>query len=170
MAEYLYDMRKKNHLCVICGEKDAYTMVGRACCAECVAKYAERYKENYRKNSDRYLENAKKRHKRLMDAGMCVRCGKVPADNGYTTCGICRKKHNTAQNARNAKKREAMYGDIDIPENERCTRCHKRPRHEDHKLCRECYESTVAANRRIAKENAANHPWREYWKGRKREG
>ena len=170
MGDYLYEMRKRNHICVNCGEKDAYTMAGRTCCAECVTKNAERFAKYYRDNAERYVENAKKRHERLKEAGLCVRCGRVPADKGYTTCGICRKKQNAAQNDRNAKKRKAVYDSIDIPMDERCTKCHKRPRYEDHKLCRECYESTVAANRRIAKENAANHPWREYWKGRKKEG
>lgn len=171
MADLQYQMRKRNHLCVCCGEKDAYTMAGRAVCAECAGKRDERFKERYKslEVAEHYRETMKKRYERLTEAGMCVRCGRNTADKGYTTCGICRAKHNAMQNARNARKREAVYDAIDIPEDERCVKCRKHPRYEDHKLCRSCYESTVAAIRRRSKKNAANHPWRDYWKGRKRE-
>ena len=39
-----YKARKKNNECVSCGKEDAFTMNGRALCADCAAKMAEREK------------------------------------------------------------------------------------------------------------------------------
>lgn len=67
-------------------------------CPECSAKeYANAVKCKERLGRDHYnkvhREWARKRYQESVKNGICYRCGKRPADNGYKSCGICRGKN-----------------------------------------------------------------------------
>ncbi len=74
-------------------------------CVECRAVGAE-YKAKMYEDPDKRkkmikssMESKRKRKERRRAQGLCVQCGKRPADIGFVTCRICRGKNN-------AKKRQ----------------------------------------------------------------
>lgn len=87
-----YQMRKHAGICVDCGQEDAYTMAGRARCAECA--------ERCRANQERYLKclectlrqrkaNAKNRGRHPRLDGMCWQCNKMEPIPGKKPCQNC---------------------------------------------------------------------------------
>ena len=44
---------------------------------------------------------SKKAYANCVENGICTRCRKRKADNGYRTCGICREKDRVTRQARN---------------------------------------------------------------------
>ena len=72
-------LMKKLQRCIQCGEQDAFTLAGRARCAECAEKAriynrerAAKHQEEINARNRRYAEDRKA-------AGLCVKCGR-PSD------------------------------------------------------------------------------------------
>lgn len=66
------EMRKRNHLCIQCGQQDAYTLAGRSRCSRCCEQEKPREHENYKKNGK---ESNRRRYEKYLREGHCVRCG-----------------------------------------------------------------------------------------------
>lgn len=56
-----YDILKHLKRCVHCGKTDAYTLIGRACCAECCEKQSN-YNQNISKNNKEKAQKRKKNY------------------------------------------------------------------------------------------------------------
>lgn len=127
-----YQYYKKLNRCVICHKQDAYTLNGRARCAEC-AEYdcGQHKKSGYAKANERL--------KSYRDAwrakGICIRCGKSPAVSGKSYCGVC------AEYTNRYKKNRRIESGINYPrgDNGFCWQCNKRPDEDGMKVCKECY-------------------------------
>ena len=65
-------------------------------CPECNAIFANRAAKIRETDRESYNEKQKIMHKKMYDKrkeqGICTRCGKRKADEGHTTCSICRIK------------------------------------------------------------------------------
>lgn len=89
----------------------------------------------------------KERYQDLKDRGICVYCKTAPAEDGKTTCRICREK----QRKQTAEKRAALR-ELRI-----CTECGSRRVYGDEKICPECsarkYASNLKQKRDHEKEN-----------------
>lgn len=89
----------------------------------------------------------KERYKDLKDRGICVYCKTAPAEDGKTTCRVCREK----QRKQTAEKRAALRK-MGI-----CTECGSRRVYGDEKICPECaarkYASNLKCNRDPDKES-----------------
>lgn len=126
------DTLKHLKRCVICGKTDAYTLNGRACCAECCEKQ-KKYNQNINK------EKAQQRKKKLYEERklnhLCVHCGKaLPDDYKYTNCEKCRAKLIQACE-RNNRKNGVFPRDTSL-----CHHCQKKPPLKYKKVCADCYE------------------------------
>ena len=76
-------------------------------------------------------------------AGLCVRCGKAPADSGRTVCGPCGETRRTSERARYAKAKAEgkLYGGRKVETKRRIGRERSRKRDEARRaagLCTEC--------------------------------
>lgn len=147
-------MRKKHHICTVCGNEDAYTMVGRSLCSECADKFAK-YRKERLKDPDK-KKKAKESKKKLYDMrkeqGLCPYCGKK-ATGGFVTCDRCRLKSRKASNMSNEKK----YGTRPRGEYGVCWTCNKKEVMQGKRLCKDCYEKAlrsidIANKKRIEKE------------------
>lgn len=73
-------------------------------CPECNAKFYSQVILQREKNREEY--NAyyrawrKKTFKERKEAGICIRCGKRKAEEGFSTCKLCREKANKTRHAR----------------------------------------------------------------------
>ena len=104
------DFYRKNHLCSVCGKNKVFG--DEKTCPECRAKDQNR-KDNYtqeKKDRDykKWYENRKIKNKEIhnkrIELGLCTKCGKRKADEGYRTCTKCRKKNTEYNRTRNYKK------------------------------------------------------------------
>ena len=88
-------------ICPRCGKNDL--MGDETICPECRAKGTNNTLK--KRNRDTYNsyhnEWAKSTYKKRKEAGVCTRCGKRKATEGYTTCAMCREKDNASRRARN---------------------------------------------------------------------
>ena len=92
------DRRKwyqENGICPRCGKNNLFG--DEKVCLECNAKSYETSMKSREKLGKEHYNNvhkewAKKEYKKRAESGICTRCGKRNADNGYKTCGICRSK------------------------------------------------------------------------------
>jgi ribosomal protein S14 len=98
MSEWLdrVDTMQTLQRCVRCGEKDAYTMVGKQLCYECTEKCKEYAKIYYHSHIQQSKIKMRERYDRLKANGICVQCGKEKAFFG-TKCKMCRAKFNNYQ-------------------------------------------------------------------------
>ena len=64
----IYQARKNSHLCIQCGKQDAFTLNGRARCAECTAAERERDKKRYQKSGK---ERNRKAYQDRLEKGVC---------------------------------------------------------------------------------------------------
>ncbi|MGN1346959.1 MAG: hypothetical protein ACI4V1_09240, partial [Eubacteriales bacterium] len=127
-----YDKLRAEHRCVRCGCEDAFTMNGRALCAECAEKNLLKTKEYYSAHRDELSQKAKKRYYSLKERGLCTICGRRRAKRWHTQCEVClsiekaryRRKYVSLREERNAKNV--------------CLRCGKAPRVDGLKVCAEC--------------------------------
>lgn len=79
--EYMREYRqtlKENKMCVCCGKQDAYTLVGRKICYECLEKYHEKTGYSFKKPK-KIKQPTIPRNERC-DCGLCYICGK-PKEN-----------------------------------------------------------------------------------------
>lgn len=143
MLKALRKTRRALGKCTMCGTVDAYTMAGRARCAECAAKEAE----SKRKTRNRSSEAAKHYNavhlqytRKLRAEGKCPSCGvKLPGgDYQYKLCPKCRGKMRRSEARRRAEKglrtlEEAMSGDT-------CFFCKSSDVVPGKHLCKDCLE------------------------------
>ena len=80
----------------------------------------------------------KERYQDLKERGICVYCKTAPAEDGKTTCRICREK----QRKQTAEKRAALR-ELGI-----CTECGSVKVYGDEKICPECAARKYTLNRR----------------------
>lgn len=158
MADLLYQTRRRNHLCVRCGDQDAYTLGGRACCYDC----AEKMREYYRNNRDVYLETGKNFYSKRREAGVCTQCGKRPPIAGRIRCEICTAQKRAYSAEKYAEKRAERIAETGIPEDEICVKCLKNRRVENLRVCEDCREQLL----RSAKTGAKKSPWRDFKYGK----
>ena len=78
----------------------------------------------------------KERYQDLKDRGICVYCKTAPAEDGKTTCRVCREKYRK----QTAEKR-AVLRELGI-----CTECGSRRVYGDEKICLECSARKYALN------------------------
>lgn len=153
-----YEYQKMQQRCTGCGTRDAYTISGRALCAECAEKSREKYRRNAQKRIRQVVEYQKCRRKRWEESGLCTVCGKYTPKDGYKMCERCLEK-----SSQYAKKRvKPLIPGI-------CSRCRSNPVLEGHKLCAVCYEDVckgLEKARAVSQERNGGHVWRKYWEER----
>lgn len=132
-ANYRY--LRSVHRCVQCGTVDAYTLNGRAYCADC-AEWRRNYYNNRRKRPDvreKANQQLRDRTEKWRSQGLCTSCGRK-TDPPYKTCSRCRYMAR-------AKYRESHP--YPVMENGVCSWCRKRPPIDGKKLCDECYRKSL---------------------------
>lgn len=112
LQAWLYKARKEAGICTRCGKAKAVS--GHVLCWQCKAHMRDKYieqtlteteeqrKERLAKSAERY----RKRYERLKTAGLCVTCGKRPAEPGHTRCEACRKRINARGKEKRIQKGE----------------------------------------------------------------
>ena len=105
----IYKARKEAGICVRCGKAQARK--GGVVCAQCEADIAEWH---YAKKAqltpeerEAYLARERNRSRarrdRLKAQGLCIDCGKRPADGGKIRCNICSSKRSQKVHERKVK-------------------------------------------------------------------
>lgn len=95
-----------------------------------------------------HAEWSKRTHHEMIEKGICTRCRKRSADNGYKTCSICRNKSR--------KYKQSKYSNpyrSERVENGICYFCDK-PVKEGYKICEYHYEKNVENSRSQKAKNA----------------
>lgn len=133
--EYL----RRVHRCRDCLKIDAFTMMGRAKCADCVKK------DNERHRAPEYTEKAKENQKKIREhrriEHKCTRCGGgLREEYSYSTCDLCRKKMREAKHIRYMKKTKCNYPRGD---NGFCWQCNKELCIDGKHLCQKCYDEKM---------------------------
>lgn len=152
-----YSMRKKAHVCVKCGKEDAYTMNGRANCAECADKIRNWFRE-YRKDQserERRVTYRREQRKRMEEEGKCIRCGKKNTGT-YKTCPRCLAKKRNYNRKKNQEK--AATKGVTL-----CWQCNKEKMLPGYKLCSKCYDMKMKAlevANRVNREIGYYKPWK----------
>lgn len=74
-----------------------------SCCPECRAKLCANVMKNRKREqyNEEHAVWSKKAYANCVENGICTRCRKRKADNGYRTCGICREKDGVTRQVRN---------------------------------------------------------------------
>lgn len=159
-----YRLYKRLHLCVQCHEMDAFTIGGRAYCADCTEKnktYRQRWYEKHKADDN---ERRRKQRDQWRALGLCTHCGKpLPEGHRYRTCDRCRL------NARLSKRKEteARTGWPTGMRWERpdCPRC-GRPSKEGHnaagvpyRLCDRCWETSMRGLQASMEAGKGEHWW-----------
>lgn len=145
---------RKYGICPRCGKEKL--LGGEKACPECRAKDADYKLKAYQKNSDkikkRQSDYAKVRYKQRAELGLCTRCGKRKAQEGYRQCEICKEKNRIAKRIKYKNK---------IPERGKegtCYRCGNRIENNRYKLCNKCVEQNRANSQFV---DRINHYWRQ---------
>lgn len=153
---------KMQQRCVECGKRDAYTLNGRALCANCIEKQKAWHNKN-RETINR-AANARFHRKKAeyVANGLCSRCGQRPAEDGYRMCWKC-QEYSHKRYMKSQRHKDALLNAGG------CTRCHKAEPLEGKRLCADCYAFVCETLKkaRVAQSND-NHKWRGYWNGRRR--
>lgn len=151
-----YEERKTNGLCVRCGQP---AEPGKTKCLVCKMDDRERArKKETPEQAKRRREREKGRYKERKAQGVCVQCGKRPADKGVR-CRHCAAKENNRARQRRAEKAEVpavLFGD-----GEHCSTCGK-PTINGNKLCPACYERSCKALEKARKAPKKRNPFKEY--------
>lgn len=100
LRAWLYKARKEAGICVRCGKAKAVS--GHVLCWQCKAYMQDKYigqtttetEEQRKERLAKSAECCRKRYERLKAAGLCVTCGKRPAEPGHTRCEACQKRAN----------------------------------------------------------------------------
>lgn len=139
------ELRRKNHLCTECGEKDAFTLNGRALCAVCANKAAVRRRKSYAKNPEPAKERARRYTAERAAAGLCTICGKKKADEGFKTCIDCRVR-GRLKAARKRARNRAKAGVINNwprGANGYCWCCNKEKVMDGKRVCKGCHDRLI---------------------------
>ncbi len=89
-----YAYLRANHRCVQCRKVDAYTLNGRAYCAECTAYRNAYYARRWKARPDVRADNQRRVTEFLQkrrDQGLCPSCGRK-SEPPYIYCAACRAK------------------------------------------------------------------------------
>ena len=127
---------QKHRICPRCRKND---LIGdEKNCLECAAKQYEgvmrtRDREHY---NELHKEWSRRTHHEMIEKGICTRCRKRSADNGYKTCGICRAK------IRESKRKNAKPSRSERFEQGLCYFCDNPIKH-GYKVCEFHYEQNV---------------------------
>ena len=91
-----YDLLKTLNRCVICGKQDAYTLMGKSCCCDCLEKKRQ-YAKNYNATHPEICRETHKNSilKRKLNK-LCIYCGRpIPSHrSGKVTCQLCAEKNH----------------------------------------------------------------------------
>ena len=124
-------------ICPRCGKNDL--MGDETICPECRAKGTNNTLK--KRNRDTYnsyhSEWAKSTYKKRKEAGVCTRCGKRKATEGYTTCAMCREKDNTTRRIRKGTSDRSNHLSLGL-----CYFCDN-PVKEGYKVCERHYQMNV---------------------------
>ena len=89
-----YEFNKSLKICTSCRCNKAIS--GKIHCPECADKNKERCKKRYKRvkrNNSTFRQNENERirqiYKRNKERGICVSCGKHPAEKNYVRCYLC---------------------------------------------------------------------------------
>lgn len=85
------ELLRRLHFCRECGKQDAYTLNGRAKCAECVERDTElrRQKRGYRPKWEKERTEKPEVNSPRGDNGICWQCNKKPIAPGHKLCEDC---------------------------------------------------------------------------------
>lgn len=91
----------EHKICPRCGKNDL--MGDETICPECRAKGTNVTLRNRKKDkyNEYHREWSKSAYQKRKEAGICTRCGKRKATDGYTTCAMCRERDNSSRRVRN---------------------------------------------------------------------
>jgi len=153
-----YIFWKSLQRCVRCHKQDAYTLAGRARCAECVEINRAEKAAFREKNHERLLGGNKDWYYRMKAEHRCVLCARPLDDDRHTTCAGCRAKRRR----KHAEKRGGQGANYPRGDNGICWLCNKRPAVRDGGQCEIC---AAISKKNLEKANAVrdkeNHPWRK---------
>lgn len=150
-----YEYMKKIGKCVRCGKNDAEPE--KIMCLECSGKESDNYFSKYREKKLEYFKthDAKRTLERRAN-GVCVCCGKRPADT-KSLCVQCKamsRKRNNAHRNDIMRSERISYGV--------CYICGKNPIIPGNGVCSSCYEIRVAAIKKC--NNIRKSGFNDYWK------
>lgn len=91
---YRYAELKMQHRCTRCGKQDERTLDGRISCAECAAIQRERVRAYTAKNHEKVRAREREWRAERLSNGMCLFCGRNPAQEGRQLCGACARKRS----------------------------------------------------------------------------
>lgn len=139
-SKWLYQQRKRFHLCVQCGEEDAYTLTGRARCYECTQKRNAQKRKNYDDTAKEKASFAyKKRRNDRIQNHQCTRCGRaLRKDQTTRECDSCLAKHRIFAIKYSAKK--GILPRCLLDGVTRCAKCGKEQVADGYKVCNNCLE------------------------------
>lgn len=151
---------KGRQRCVVCAKQDAYTLAGRALCADCNDRNKGRWAAWWEKNRDRERDKQKDRYRSMAEAGLCVKCGRE-RDRAGVYCRRCAaRKAERSRNRYAAEQASYVYG--------QCRRCRK-PAVPGKAYCQACLEQMSETRKAWWSEKKAaegtdpvrkEHPWR----------
>lgn len=145
-------------ICPRCGKNDL--MGDETICPECRAKEVNTTLKNRDRDSYNSYHNewAKSAYQKRKGSGVCTRCGKRKATEGYTTCAICRERDNSSRRARNGVSYRSERTDNGI-----CYFCDN-PVKTGYKVCKMHYQMNV----QNAAKGRKTHEAKEYIKRMKK--
>lgn len=127
-ARSRYAYLKAVNRCIRCLERDAYTMNGRALCADCAEWNNNRVKKYQTVNREKLRERNAERYRTRKELGLCPQCGRSKDHNGKSPfCKRCKAMR------RNTDRRN--YGSPYL----RCKWCDNMPE-PGKAYCRECLD------------------------------
>lgn len=155
----VYDMRRKNGICVTCGKQDAYTILGRCRCYECTEKQKKAVNDKY-KNDYEYRTKVRSINKEWTDQhkadGVCIYCGKRDAKEDHVYCESCLAKKRYMFHANKPYKLERSQTGL-------CYRCQKDVPMQGKKVCEKCYAYLFENMKKARlKQDNSKHIWKAY--------
>lgn len=148
-----YEYLKSQHRCVRCRTQDAYTLSGRAFCAECAEKRSVRQRLKYREDSG---ASEKQRQRKIRiereQNGMCTRCGKRPSISGRKMCAKCTaysRRHDEERRVRDGA--PSLQQRLERPADGKCWCCGKPTKpglnqnFMPYRVCERCYQNAAEA-------------------------
>ena len=156
-----YHYLKSRHRCTKCGKQDAFTLNGRAYCAECNEKCRDIKKAWRQTHQEQLAISRKARDLRMKESGRCVTCGKKNDTPGRVRCSRCLAKYRKQHLER--RKAEDKYSRLNRIDGE-CYFCGKpvvpgkRTCQKHLNMCRKFVAAIQSPGR------AEEHPWRGRWK------
>ncbi len=145
MSADRYYFLKEHHICVCCGQRDAFH--NKTMCPECLEKCNKRASKRYAKDKEQILQRKRKRDKALYARrkaeGLCVKCGHKKATKGVF-CLECYVKERKREIERTEKRKRENGGSIREIWKEKglCAQCGE-PRIPGKRLCQKHYDIAI---------------------------